>query len=371
MSENTIIQQSLNLLDLAAPLMQTLSARIAKLYKDEEIKNLSKVIITGCGDSYVAGIAAQKAFAALSGLRVNTLYTIDATYHMTPKDVKGSKRDTLAVAVSVSGNAGGTVKAAINLGKLGAKTLALTENVNSYLAKNCGTILNLDPTPASITPGTKTYFVSVISLMMLALHIGLVNGHLSEEKAEKFKADVLDYVESFKGAVAGINDSVAAVAKVFKDAKHLEFVGSGIDFATAWFGRAKVYEAIGLPSTAENTEDWAHVNYFFRRPAENACVVLLSAGNPSNSRCLEDIDTMRIMGRPTMIVTDVDADYPENAFVVKIPSARVDYIAPLLQIIPITLLCGYLSDEMGIPFFRGGAEPWKSAGSIGYIEGEE
>ena len=367
MSENTIIQQSNNLLDLAGPLMEDIYRKASRLYTPAEIKNLGKVIVTGCGDSYVAGVAAKKAFEALSGLSCRVMLTIDATYNIAEHEVKLSIRDTLAVAISVSGNAGGTVTAVQNLGKLGAKTLAITEGVNSYLAQYSDKILNLNPTEQSVTPGTKTYFASVLSLIMLAAHIGVVRGKLTEADVDALKADIVAYAEAFKGEMENINNDVLKVAEAFKTAKNIEFVGSGIDYATAWFGRAKVYEAIGFTSSAENVEDWAHVNYFFRRPKENACVVVMSKGNPSNSRCLEDIDTMKIMGRPTVVVTDCDCELPEEVMKVKIPSANRDYIAPLLQILPITLLCGHMSDLLGIPFFRGFAEPWKSAGTVGYI----
>lgn len=372
MSENTIIQQSLNLLDQVGPLMDDMYRKASKLYTAAQIKNFGKVIVTGCGDSYVAGLAARKAFETLSGLRCRVMLTIDSTHHLQAHEVKNSIRDTLAIAISVSGGAAGTVKAAKNLGKLGAKTLAITQNVNSYLAKNCETILNVDPTEHNMIPGTKTYVASVIGLLMVAASIGVARGKITEADVEALKADVVAYANDFKAVVDEVNNGTVEVTKVFKNAKNIEFVGSGIDFATAWFGRAKVYEAIGFPSSAENVEDWAHVNYFFRRPQENACVVVMSKGNPSNSRCLEDIDTMKIMGRPTVVITDCDCELPEGIMSIKIPSAKRDYIAPLLQILPITLFCGHMSDELGIPFFRGFAEPWKSAGSVNYIpEGEE
>ena len=371
MTENTIILQSQNLLDLAAPMIESVSKKIDKLFTEEEFRSFKKVILTGCGDSYIAGPAALGAFEAISGVRCKALFTVDATYHL-PEDLcTTSTYKTLAIGTSVSGSAGGTVKSIINLKRLGCTTLALTENVNSPLAQKSDRILNLDPTDFSITPGTKTYFCSVISLILVAIKFGLVNGVITEAQAAEIKQDIIDYAEAFKKEIKGINKQTAKIAKAFKKCKHMEFVGTGLDYATAWFGRAKVYEAFGWVCTAENSEDWMHVNYFARRPKELACVAIMSSGNPSNSRLLENIQTMELMGRPTMIITDVDGEYPDDMFVVKIPSAKKAYIAPLLQILPITILCGHMAEELKVPFFRGFVDPWRTAGSsIRYVEGE-
>ena len=370
MSENTIIRQSENLLDMADPMIEDMCQKIDRLYTDSQWRSFKKVILTGCGDSYIAGQAVYEAFQAFSGVSCDVLYTIDATYHLDPRRFNGSTYKTLAIGISISGTAAGTVKSMENCRALGAETLAVTENINSALAKKCHMILNHNSAENEVSPGTKTYFASVITLLMVAVKFGLVNGRLTPEQADQIKADIVNYANAFKANIADINAQTAQIAKEFKDCTHYEFVGSGIDFATAWFGRAKIYEAVGLVSTAENTEDWMHVNYYARKPRENACIVLMSKGNTSNSRCMENIEAMAAIGRPTMIITDEQATFPEGMHVVHIPSAAKDYITPLLQFLPITLLCGHLAEEMNVPFFRGFTAPWGSNQGIRYVEGE-
>ena len=370
MTENTIIRQSENLLDMAGPMIEDMCQKIDRLYTDDQWRSFKKVILTGCGDSYIAGQAAYEAFQAFSGTSCDVMFTIDATYHLDPRRFNSSNYKTLAIGISISGTAAGTVKSMMACRDLGAETLAVTENVNSALAKKCHMILNHNSAENEVSPGTKTYFASVITLLMIAIKFGLVNGRLTKEQADKIKADIVNYANAFKDNVAAINAQTAESAKAFKDSTHFEFVGSGVDYSTAWFGRAKIYEAVGLVSTAENTEDWMHVNYYARKPKENVCIVIMSKGNTSNSRCMENIEAMAATGRPTMIITDTEDTLPEGMHVVRIPSAAKDYITPLLQFLPITLLCGHLAEEMNVPFFRGLAAPWGLNQGIRYVEGE-
>jgi len=293
MNDNAIIRQSVNMTEMAASMVAEMSGKIARLFTKEQVKNISKVIITGCGDSYIAGLAAEQAFKKFSGMGVFPMNTVDATYNIMPRTVKGSTWDTLAIGISVSGTAGGTVKSMINLKKLGAITLGITENVNSPLAKKVDYILNHPHAESEVCPGTKTYFSSVITLMLVAIHFGQLKGKLTCEQAEAARQEIVEYALSWKPWLEKIDTQVKELAYMpcFKDAKHFECAGSGADYVAAWFTRAKIYEAIGTPTTVENTEDWLHVNYFIRKPKENPCIVFATKGSSGETRTITSSKT--------------------------------------------------------------------------------
>ncbi len=371
MNDNAIIRQSINMTDMAASMVAEMSGKIKRLFTEAQIKNISKVIITGCGDSYIAGLAAEEAFKKFSGCGVFPMNTVDATYNIMPRTVKNSTWDSLAIGISVSGSAAGTVKSMQHLKEMGAITLGVTENVNSPLAKNVDYILNHPHAESEVCPGTKTYFSSVITLMLIAIHFGQVKGKLTAEKADEARAQLVAYAQSWKPWLEKIDAQVKELAYMpcFKDAKHFECAGSGNDYVAAWFTRAKIYEAIGTPTTVENTEDWLHVNYFIRKPKENPCIVYATKGSTGESRTMELLDAMVKVGRDVIVITDDDAaKFHEAIHVVQIPEANPTWAAPLLQFMPMTLMCGHLSESTGIPFFRAFAQPWNCDNGIRYVE---
>ena len=76
-----------------------------------------------------------------------------------------------------------------------------------------------------------------------------------------------------------------ALAKEWKDLEAFDFVGAGQDYATAWFGHAKVYEAMGKYAMCVNTEEWLHLNFFMRRFDQIGTVVVCASDSPAPQPC--------------------------------------------------------------------------------------
>jgi glucosamine--fructose-6-phosphate aminotransferase (isomerizing) len=66
------------------------------------------------------------------------------------------------------------------------------------------------------------------------------------------------------------------------------------------FSAAKMIEAAGVPTLAQETEEWAHIQ-FFTEPAA-APTILLAPEGFSSDRMLEVADTARTIGRQVIAV---------------------------------------------------------------------
>jgi glucosamine--fructose-6-phosphate aminotransferase (isomerizing) len=101
-----------------------------------------------------------------------------------------------------------------------------------------------------------------------------------------------------------MDGQMLAAARSWQRLEVWDFVGAGPDYATAWYGRAKVFEAVGQYALHINSEEWLHFNFFIRNPQKIAAVAAASSGNESLSRTKEAIVHMRSLGRPLLIVSD-------------------------------------------------------------------
>lgn len=356
---NPVIEQSMSLINLARPLTEDLTKKIAALFTDEEINKFSRLMLTGCGDSYIAGVATKNAFETLVriGQPVDALTAPEMTFHINPRKFKYGK--ALMIGVSISGKAKGTVDAVLASKEKGAFTLGVTEDLSSPLGKAAERILKHDSNETVLVPGTKTYFTSVLSLLLLAIRMGVAKKRFSEEKANEYREAIISYCESFGSIVDSLNTQVAELAKKYKGCTHFSCAGSDMDYASAWFARAKIYEAIGVVTAVENSEDWCHVDYYCRRPKDIGTIVYLSSTNTAKSRTMEAILTMSELERPTIVITDLPkSEFPANIDVITIPTPKFDWIAPLMQFMPMTLLCGYLQNERGEKPLRGLTGLW-------------
>ena len=113
---------------------------------DELLKKIRKVILTGCGDSYFAGIAAVPAFKKYAGAFASSFEAvrcIDAARYLEYE--KGQEDATLVVAVSASGSPVRVMEALRRANQKGCHTLAVTNIPDSRAAKEAEYSLIVTP----------------------------------------------------------------------------------------------------------------------------------------------------------------------------------------------------------------------------------
>ena len=359
---NSMRAETFDLVNLSKQLFEDNNRDLRMALTTPELFAPRRVILTGCGDSYCAGVAAKPVFEELSYLYTSAMPAIDLARHYSAKELGNAPSNPLVVAVSVSGGVGRVIEACrrANEAGVGSLTVAVTGNPESPLAKECKKIMHVK-TPAfdsgfpEHTPGTRSYYASMFALMMLGIRIGEVKQRYTMEQGNDYRKSTVEYAQSFAPVMESIDDQMFEIAKKWKDLQSFEFVASGTDLATAWFGSAKVYEASGDIATYENIEDWSHVNYFAQNPSGIGTVLIISKDSPALERAIKTAQTMALIGRPSLVVTDADRNlFPKELDVCVIPSPKYSWATPLMQYVPITLLTGYIAKLKGVNLFRYG-----------------
>ena len=269
-------------------------------------KGIQRVFITGCGDSYHAAVGAKLAFHQLAGLPCQAMPAMEFSRYQAgflPPPVSGAN---LVIGVSVSGQVSRTVEA-IRLARMaGAITVAITGNRNTDLARAAEYVLEapLPPManegPGVIVPGTRSYIASLISLYQAAIHIGLGRGLLAENKSTMYQ-DILDRIPVAMAESITLNDdTMTKMANLWRDAENFVFCGAGPGYGTAMFSAAKILEASGDSASAQELEEWAHLEYFAR--CQNTPTIIISAANRDLDRALEIAVAAKTIGRRLALV---------------------------------------------------------------------
>jgi glucosamine 6-phosphate synthetase-like amidotransferase/phosphosugar isomerase protein len=161
-----------------------------------------------------------------------------------------------------------------------------------------------------------------------------------------------------------MDEKTLELARTWKDFPAYDFIGSGIDYATAWFGTAKVFEATGAFAASINTEEWLHLNFFMRHPENIGTLVVLNARNPALSRARELISYARKLGRPLLLITNsgITGEAGLDALCyTEVPFSDFEHSMLLTQFTPICLLFGYIQTMLGEKNGRGCEGPWSFA----------
>jgi len=320
-----------------------------------------KVILTGCGDSYCAGVAAERAFKLLGrGVNAEAMPIAEYTRNY-PADAIGTEpNNPMVYIVSASGGPSRCFEAAkrTNDVNLGGLSVAVTGNAESPLGKECKRTL-LVPTPplenvfGEAIPGCRSYYSSMFALFSSAIRMGEVKGVYPMSDASDMRKNMVEFPAAVEAEAERIDQQMFELAEAWKDFEAFECFADGSDMATAWFCAAKIAEATGDFATYENVEEFGHINYFAKDPATTPAIFFANYNDPAYVRYKRSIDASVKLGRPTLVITDApESDFIEGAIVCRIPSPKYYWQMPLAQHVPFDLLAGYLAKLKGVAMFR-------------------
>ena len=327
-----------------------------------EIYSFQRIVIIGCGDSYAAGLSMKPAIERLTGLPTEVLPVMQFSRYADP-DTFGKPGSTLVMAVSNSGAVARVAEAVQRATQLGCLTLAVTAKPESPLAK-----ASLKRVPISIPPfaagsanGVRSYCISMLSLLLVAIRIGEVKGRYMMTDSEAYRAAVCKYADAMEQAIPALDEQMLALAQecVESGREFYDCVGSGGNYGTAWFSQAKIAEATGDYAYYSDMESWMHLNCFFRELDKKVNYITANFNGPDRSRAEETIDAIAKMRGLTVVVTENEAyPLPANVRTVVLPAAEYDWLSPLLNYLPMALLAGYLCELKHEAYGRGGRDDW-------------
>jgi glucosamine--fructose-6-phosphate aminotransferase (isomerizing) len=363
--------------ELLKTVLPILEETAAEVFDADLVKPLERIFITGCGDSHHVGVNASLAFKKLAGLpmqakRAMTFARYEAGF--LPQTGAGSN---LVIGISVSGSVARTYEGLLMAREKGVTTMALTATPDGRLA-TAGDLLFRAPfiefpmPEGTITPGVRTFFVNQLALLVIAIQIGEVRGHLSKAEADAYRAQLLALADVIEAAIEKNDGPIQKLMEDWKDANEFVFVGAGPNFGTALFGAAKVLEASGDPAMGQDTEEWAHLQYFAREA--DTPTVLITAADRDLSRMLEVLVAANQIGRRTVVICPETASTLIEKADAALTFAPVpEMFSPLLTAVLAEMLAAHRADAIGETFFRNfeGGRSIEGGGGISRIRSSD
>ena len=338
---------------------------------EDVVRNTSRVMLTGCGDSYCASIAAKPVFenadtstktGMVPGTPTDALRNIEfSRYYNTYKGWEPTTlTKNLLCSVSISGSPRRPTEAARRMKEIGGTSVAFTTNPNSELAENSSYIIPMYLPSYGSAPNVTSYYTSMFSLMMFGFYMSRAKGQITMSQAEACRNGLLAYANSYSGSVMSrLSEQALELAEKWeKDGVEvMDFVGDGADYATAFFGSAKMVEAFGGLTTNDDSEGWCHINYFIENVDKVGTFIIADTDSPSFGRELETIRVMCRLRSHVAVITNGDASlFPENAVVFRTPEARSPWMHVFMQHIPMDLVAALIAEMRGTKPFRADSE---------------
>ena len=319
----------------------------------KELYDAQKVIITGCGDSWMAGIAAKPVFEALAKRDTEVWRCVEFSRYFSGKALGYSPNTPLVIAISFSGQVSRVVEALERAGKYGANTLLITSDPASPAAKAAKHVLPIEFPQGEYQPGLNSYVGAVTVLMMIALRMAHAKDHINGATYNHMVDAIGAYGEAYRPLLPEMSERARHIANEWEKLRCYDFVGDYADYATAFFGSAKVIECFGGYTTYDDSEDWCHINYFLRDPATIGRVFIANSDTPSYGRLLETLKAVKQLTSPCIVVSDSAASaFPSGFEVFTTPKPEYSWLSPLMQHLPFDYVAAYIAGLKNVEFFR-------------------
>ncbi|MCZ7569265.1 MAG: SIS domain-containing protein [Ardenticatenaceae bacterium] len=351
--QNAMVAQVESLPELIRSEFQTLDAQVRRLLNHEECLSVKRVIIAGCGDSHMAGLAAELAFEQIAGIPTEPMTAMQAARYAAPYLPGDFPRNPLVLGISVSGTVARTREALVLTRQQGALTVGITANPGSPLAEAAEKVLDCSIPDFVFSPGVRSYRISLLALYLLAIRLGEVRGRYSQDQANALRQELMGTAEAIETTVAAVNDRTRKLAEALAGEKSFIFVGDGPNYATALFSAAKLIEAAGRHAMGQETEEWAHLQYF-TSVDQATPTFLISPGYRGHGRVAELLEPMRRIGR-TIVAVVPEGDQaiaPQANWVLPVVGEVREAFTPMVYPVAEELFAAHLADVIGEPFFR-------------------
>lgn len=355
--ENILKNQILhieNILD--TQIENAFSTKLEDLMSFSEMFDTREIYIIGSGDSYAAALA----FAPLleeycDCFGVNVMDPLTFSRYLTKEDIGiGEPNNPLIIAISASGSPARIYEVLKKGNEIGGFTVILTGNDESRSAQEAKRVFKIEtPKLDGGMVGLETYISSMLGLIGFTTRFGRVRGTLIPETKETWIKEIKEYFNMYMSDWKSIDETIKKFAEDNYLFDRYDFIGDHTQQASALFSSFTAVEAFGAISTVDDSENWTHINTFFKDPNSIPTIIVANKNSPSHSRILETIEQAKGMGRPILVIGDFEENI-EGVTNCKLPSPNLgyDWLQPLFDCLPLALLSAYVTEFKKESYFR-------------------
>lgn len=218
---------------------------------NEQLRDLKRIILTGCGTTFHAALAGEYMIESLARIPVECDYASEFRYRNAPLD-----SETAVFAMSQSGETADTLAALRESKRKGALTLGICNNVFSTISRESDGGIGLRAGAEIGVAATKTFTSELLILAMLGLMLGRIRD-LSQADA----VEIIRGLDDLPGLVARTLEGeqiIAGIAEKYAKARNFLFMGRQANFPIALEGALKMKEITYIPSAGHPSAELKH-----------------------------------------------------------------------------------------------------------------
>jgi glucosamine--fructose-6-phosphate aminotransferase (isomerizing) len=331
-------------------LISTLSGRItlkknAVKFRDlsmsiDNIKNIDKITLTGMGTSLHAAMIARLWIEKISGIPSEWDNSSEFRYRSPIIN-----KNNLFISISQSGETADTLAAMEEISKNNGNQITLCNYPNTQSSRIANETLQIRAGLEIGVAASKTFTCSLLTLYLLAIHMGSITGNLSETEASQMISEISRLPELI-GKILQSTTHYEKLADKFHNKSDFLFLGRGINYPMALEGALKLKEISYIHAEGYPAGEMKHGPISLID--ENMPIVAIVPKDSMYDKMINNINEAKSRGGTIIaIASDNDTEIGSIAdHTIYIPQCS-ELITPIIAAIPLQLLAYHIAVRRG------------------------
>ena len=357
LSSERLVQDTLAIPRGVRALYPSLVQAVEQALSDCDVSTIETIHLSGSGDLLHSAMAVEIAFQRLTGIRTLAMPSMRFGLYA----ARGLSARSLVIQMSFSGKTARAVEAATMASLAGARVWALTSDVRSPLAQLAERCILKPDTGGNEAAG---YPITMLMLYLVAVRVAELRGQLGAAQADALRGLLARSADSMQQTLDQCIEPARGLAHEFAGAEHALFLGTGPTYGSAVNGSARVLEAVGINASAQDIEEWAHLDRWVEECSSPRLVI--APDGPGIERAAEILAAMRTLGKPAVaIVADhaVELGHRARAWL-PVHCELPEEFSPLVYSLPGELFAHLLGAATKSMPYRGGNPAYERLGEI-------
>jgi glucosamine--fructose-6-phosphate aminotransferase (isomerizing) len=309
-------------------------------FEDDRLRKIERISVVACGTALHAGLIARYLIEGLAGVAVDVDFASEFRYRE-PRLAK----NTLALAISQSGETADTLAALRRAKELGARTAAICNVEGSTLVRESDSVVLTRAGPEIGVASTKAFVAQIVAAYLLALRIGRARGTIGVD-AGRVLIEELRLLRPRMEQLLGERavKAVHAIAERHQNAKGFLFLGRGINYPVALEGALKLKEISYVHAEGYAAGEMKHGPIALIEPA--MAIVCVTSRGQLAPKMRSNIEQVRARGGQVIVIGSDPESRELAGECVNVPESS-EWLSPALNVVPLQLLAYHMAALKG------------------------
>lgn len=308
--------------------------------EDDALRQVERIQVVACGTALHAGLVTRYAIEELARVPVDVDFASEFRY-------RGPvlAKNTLALALTQSGETADTLAATRLCQKLGARVLAICNVQGASQVREADAVILTHAGPEIGVASTKAFTAQVAAGILFAIRLGRAKGTLSAERARELLQGMRGLRSQMEQLLTQSKcEDMRSVARRHAAAKGFLFIGRGINYPIALEGALKLKEISYVHAEGYAAGEMKHGPIALIDPGMT--IVCLNGQSPLADKMRSNVEQVQARGGVVLSVGSDQATHDLARDVCMVPTA-LDILSPLLNVIPLQLFSYYIAEQRG------------------------